>query len=103
MPLFNIKSSFFKAPRHQRFQFNPRYYDPDQEELEQRIRLAEREGALQNSEEGRRELKIKNQFRRVREKSLNLQTKQEIKKSRVRFLLILATLVAAAAWIIFSL
>ena len=32
--------SFFKRPKHQRFEYNPRYYDPKKEDLEKRLRLA---------------------------------------------------------------
>jgi hypothetical protein len=35
----------FKTPKHNRFQYNPRYYDPKQEELEERLRTARGEGA----------------------------------------------------------
>ena len=32
--------SFFKRPQHQKFQYNPRHYDPKKEDLEKRLRLA---------------------------------------------------------------
>ena len=32
--------SFFKRPQHQRFEYNPRYYDPKKEDLEARLRIA---------------------------------------------------------------
>ncbi len=32
--------SFFKKPQHQRFEYNPRHYDPKKEDLETRLRLA---------------------------------------------------------------
>ncbi|MEX2590946.1 MAG: hypothetical protein WD334_12135 [Chitinophagales bacterium] len=102
MPLFNIKTAFFKAPKYQRFNFIPRYYDPDREEFEKRVRMAEMESKLENTEEQLRKLKIKNSFKRAREKSMSLNAKHEIKKSRIRFAIILAILVATAAWIIFS-
>ena len=102
MALFNIKSSFLKTPRHQRFSFVPLYYDADKEELEKRVKLAESEMTAEKSTEALREMKIKTSFRRAREKSLSLNKEQEIKKSRIRFVFILAILVAAAAWIIFT-
>lgn len=102
MPLFNIRTAFFKPPKHQRFNFNPRYYDPEKEELEKRVRLAEMGSDIDNSEEELRKLKIKSSFKRAREKSMSLDTKNEIKKSRIRFAIILAILVATAAWIIFT-
>ncbi len=34
--------SFFKRPKHQRFQYHPRHYDPKKEDLEKRLQLARR-------------------------------------------------------------
>lgn len=31
--------SFFKQPKHQRFEYLPRYYDPDKEELERKKKI----------------------------------------------------------------
>ena len=35
--------SFFKTPRHQKFEYKPRYWDPEKEELNRRIEAAKRE------------------------------------------------------------
>lgn len=32
--------SFFKTPKHQRFNYNPRYYNPEEEERQERLRKA---------------------------------------------------------------
>jgi Flp pilus assembly protein TadB len=32
--------SFFKTPKHQRFTYNPRYYNPEEEERQERLRKA---------------------------------------------------------------
>jgi len=32
--------SFFKTPKHQRFNYTPRYYNPEEEERQERIRRA---------------------------------------------------------------
>jgi Flp pilus assembly protein TadB len=32
--------SFFKTPKHQRFNYTPRYYNPEEEERQERIRKA---------------------------------------------------------------
>ena len=37
MAIFN----FFKTPKHQKYKYHPRYWDPDKEDLEQRIKSAE--------------------------------------------------------------
>lgn len=36
--------SFFKAPRHQKFKYVPRYYDPQKERLEEILKNAKGEG-----------------------------------------------------------
>lgn len=35
--------SFFKAPRHQKFEYKPRYWNPEKEDLDRRVRLAKGE------------------------------------------------------------
>jgi len=35
--------SFLKIPKHQRFRFEPRYYDPVKEEIEQRVSRIQKE------------------------------------------------------------
>ena len=37
--------SFFKAPKHQKFKYVPRYYDPQKERLEEIIKNAKGEGS----------------------------------------------------------
>lgn len=37
--------SFFKTPRHQKFKYVPRYYDPQKERLEEIIKNAKGEGS----------------------------------------------------------
>ncbi|MEA3444442.1 MAG: hypothetical protein U9R19_06905 [Bacteroidota bacterium] len=34
---------FFRLPRHKQFEFRPRYYDADKEDLDQRVKSAEQE------------------------------------------------------------
>ncbi len=36
-----ILGRFFKLPGHQKFQYKPRYWDPDKEDLERRVKAAE--------------------------------------------------------------
>lgn len=33
---------FFRPPKHQRYEYRPRYYDPAKEDLKERLRLADR-------------------------------------------------------------
>ncbi len=35
--------SFFKRPKHQRFEYKPRYWNPEREELNERVRRAQRD------------------------------------------------------------
>jgi hypothetical protein len=35
--------SFFKTARHQKFEYKPRYWNPEKEAVEERVRLAKRE------------------------------------------------------------
>lgn len=41
MFLDNLK--FFKTPRHKQFNYQPRYWDPEKEELEKRVAAAKQE------------------------------------------------------------
>lgn len=45
--------SLFKTPRHQRFNIDPRYYDPIKEEMEQRTSQIKREMELEASDDNR--------------------------------------------------
>jgi hypothetical protein len=47
MALFN----FFHTPQPQRYRYVPRFYDPDKEELEARIKQAEKDGSEDSSPE----------------------------------------------------
>ena len=38
-----LKISFFKTQKHRVFNYTPRHYDPQKEELDERVRNAERE------------------------------------------------------------
>lgn len=35
--------TFFKKPQHQKFEYKPRYWNPEKEDLDRRIELAKRE------------------------------------------------------------
>lgn len=35
--------TFFKKPQHQKFEYKPRYWNPEKEDLDKRIKLAKRE------------------------------------------------------------
>ncbi len=42
--------SFFKAPRHQKFNYVPRYYDPQKERLEEILKNARSEGSSETEQ-----------------------------------------------------
>ncbi len=68
--------SFFKTPRHQRFEYKPRFYDPQKEKVEQILKNARGEGS---SDTELAKTRIANAFKR-RSKS-HISTKQAMRKS----------------------
>lgn len=42
--------SFVRLPRHRQFNYEPKFYDPVQDELKERIKLIQSEMAIQNNE-----------------------------------------------------
>lgn len=74
--------SFIRLPRHQRFQYEPRYYDPVKEDLEQRTKFIKKQ-LTEESNESHRE-RISAQWQRKERQS---------QKSSVLQLIILAVLV----------
>ncbi|CAG0907556.1 unnamed protein product, partial [Cyprideis torosa] len=52
---------FFKVPRHRQFDYKPRFYDPDKEELEARLRRAK---PLDDSDPEAVKARISGSFRR---------------------------------------
>lgn len=71
-------SIFTKAPQHQRFQFRPRYYDPQREEIqerENRIRLElEREQGRMPADGGNHRSRIAGAFQAARRRSTPTQS-----------------------------
>ncbi len=41
--------SFIRLPRHQKFQYEPRYYDPIKEDIERRISLAKKQHSVESN------------------------------------------------------
>ena len=66
-------SLFTKAPQHQRFQYTPRFYDPQKEEMqerESRIRQEiERERGIQREDLGNHRSRIAGSFQAARRRS----------------------------------
>lgn len=76
--------SFFHLPRHREFNFQPRYYDPIKEEIEERVKMIKKE---QNSEQQERNSMISAAFRRRQNQN---------KTTSINQFLILAILVTTA-------
>jgi len=87
MPLM----SFFKKPKHQRFEYNPRYYDPKKEDLETRLRLA------RNVKEGDPEAiksRISSGFRRKHSKQKGETGSSKLLNTNMRLIAIIVALFA---------
>lgn len=82
----------FKLPKYRSFNYPPRYYDPDHEELMERVRKAEqeRDGTVDTDNEYRKE-NLRQRFREARRDSLAISQGRKL-KYRIRILVILAIL-----------
>ena len=85
MFLDNLK--FFKTPRHKQFTYQPRYWDPEKEELEKRVAAAKQEMEAE-----------KNFSKEALRERIDFRTKQTAKRpdlmTNVRVLVIAAILAA---------
>jgi len=79
--------SFFKTPRHQRFEYKPRYYDPQKEKVEQILKNVRGEGS---SDTELAKTRIASAFQR-RSKS-HSSTKQSMRRSNILLLAIIIVL-----------
>ncbi|PIE86385.1 MAG: hypothetical protein CSA05_00785 [Bacteroidia bacterium] len=86
-----MRINMFKVPKHNVFEYKPRYYDPDKEDLEERIAQAKREIGVydENEKQSDRKRRIKGQMRRqYHQERLSRSNKQ----SNLRLILIIAVL-----------
>lgn len=77
--------SFNRTPKHQRFNYVPRYYDEDKEDLQERVRLAKGEAGNADLAKSR----IRSGFKRRSRAG----TSNPSAKSAIRLMLIIAILV----------
>ncbi len=87
---------FFKINKHKQFNFIPRYYDPQKEDLEKRIRSVEREMGAKEGEAYRptiRKGQMSNYFNRKRGKAQ--------KQSNIRLIIILIVLFLISFFLFF--
>ncbi len=91
-----MRITFFKLPRHRKFQYDPIYFNPEKEERKERERRIRQEMGLdveaQEDERGYTE-RIRGGMRR-RIKSHFEVSRSEKKKSNIRLIIILVLLMA---------
>ena len=88
--------SFFKINKNRRFNFIPRYYDPQKENLEKRIRSIEQEMGVKEGEAYRpsiRKGQMTNYFNRKKGKAQ--------KQSNIRLIIILLVLFLVSYFLFF--
>jgi hypothetical protein len=80
----------FKTIGNQRYDYKPRYYDPDKEVLQERIRLREK---MKSGDKDAIKLSMRNSMRRQRDKK---ETSDYIAKSNVTILVVFTALLLIA-------
>ena len=88
-----MKITFFKLPDHRRFNYSPRYLDPDQEKQKERQRRIREEMGMPVEEETGRGYsdRIRGSMRRKIKAHFEV-TRKERKKSNLRLIIILIVL-----------
>ncbi len=95
-----MRFNFIKLPKHRVFQFIPRYYDEEKEELEERIRNVKREHGLLEEEDDvdkarqQRAAYIKGQFQKARMKAAYSSPDAQNRRANIRLIIILCILLA---------
>ncbi len=87
--------TIIKLPQHHRFNFKPRFWDQDKEELQERIERAKREAGKASAvnENGEYVPLIKGQMRGYMSSNFQSDTRhKETQKANARFVIILAIL-----------
>lgn len=80
--------SFIKLPGHKRFEYTPRYWDPEKEDREERIREIKREMGVEVPFDSNRSTTIRRGSFRQRQK----QKTKATRASNIRLIVILAVL-----------
>jgi hypothetical protein len=89
---------FIKLPDHKRFEYTPRYWDPEKEEFEERVRQIQQEMGIGVPRDPNRTTIKRGSFRQVRQ-----QTKlRASRNSNLRLVIILAILLIIAYLIFFA-
>ena len=83
---------FIKLPGHKRFEYTPRYWDPEKEEFEERVRQIKQEIGMDVPRDPNRTTIKRGSFRQIRQ-----QTKLKASRStNLRLVVILAALLILA-------
>ncbi|MFC2086714.1 hypothetical protein ACFLSA_00920 [Bacteroidota bacterium] len=90
---------FFKVPQHKQFNFTPRYYDPEKEEREERIKRIREEMGIQDTNTA---YKANSNYVRGQMKTYFDRTKKTRKQSNLRLLIILMFLLLIAYYFFFE-
>ncbi len=93
--------SLFKLPnRHKRFDYVPRYYNPEKEELERKIAQAKAEAVLTNTKENGREIEFRS---KIEGKWGGSDVKAASLRSNLRLVVIFAILIVVFYYIFIGL
>ena len=92
-----IFSRFFKHIKPNKFEYQPRYFDQEREEIRQRFHSIRSRMAVVDETEMERLAKLSREFEVIRTKSYTYRQKQ-VSKSRFRFILILFVLSYLCYW-----
>ncbi len=87
--------SFFKAPRHQRFNYQPRYYDPGKDKVQEIISQYQTEGSVEDGVE-KAKARISRNFQSSYARKGGQQTSQFNKRSNIMLVAIILALLFLA-------
>lgn len=91
-----LRFNMFRTPKHRKYDYIPRYYNPDKEELEQKIRMAELKA--EDSVEGAK-ARISSGLRRGKSsKAYKSERKKAMLRSNLMLIFILIILVAGVLY-----
>jgi hypothetical protein len=89
---------FIKIPGHKRFEYSPRYWDPEKEDREERIRQIKHEMGIEIPSDPNRTIIKRGSFRQARQKTKIRATRG----TNIRLVIILAVLFFLAYLIFFK-
>ena len=88
-----MRMNLFRTPQHRRYEYIPRYYDPEKEDRDARFRRLEQ--LSDNSVEGAK-IRISSQLRRnggMNKMAFEMERRKAVRRSNIRLFLILVILV----------